>query len=68
MNTGPDFGVSLEPVIIMSPEDITVIPKTSLIKFGPIQISNNEPNWQYRNVFNLGSIWNNGYVFRTHYH
>ena len=46
MNTGPDFGVSLEPVIIMSFEDITVIPNTSQMKFGPIQISKNEPNWQ----------------------
>ena len=66
MNTGPDFGVSLEPVIIMSPEDITITPNTSQIKFGLIQISKNGPNGQYRNVFNLGEFWNNRNVFRTH--
>ena len=50
----------------MSPEHISVIPNLSEIKFGPIQISKNGPNWQYRNVFDLGQIWNNGYVVRTH--
>ena len=41
-------------------------PNRSQIKFGPLRISKNGPNWQYRNVFNLDQIWNNGYVFRTH--
>ena len=50
----------------MSPDDITIIPNFSQIKFGQIRILENGPNWQYRNVFNLGEIWNNGYVFRTH--
>ena len=43
----------------MSPEHILVIPKFSQIKFGPIRISKNGPNWQYINVFNLGEFWNN---------
>ena len=42
----------LEPVISMSHEHISVKPNLSQIKFGPIQISKNRPNWQYRNVFN----------------
>ena len=61
-----NFLTKLEPVISMSPEHISVIPKFSQIKFGPIRISKNGPNWQYRNVFNLGEFWNNRNVFRTH--
>ena len=47
----------------MSPEQISVIPNLARIKFGPYQISKNGLNRQYRNIFNLGQIWNNGYVF-----
>ena len=50
----------------MSPEHISVIPKFSQIKFGPIQISKNGPSWQYRDEFNSGEFWNNRNVFRTH--
>ena len=63
---GQELIYEVEPVISMSPEHISVIPNLSQIKFGPIRISKNGPNWQYRNVFNLGQIWNNRNVFRTH--
>jgi len=55
----------IEPVISMSPDDITVIPNFAQIKSGPIQTSKNGPNWQQRNIFNLSKIWNNGYVVRA---
>ena len=48
-------------------DEITVIPNLSQIKFEPIKISKNGPHWQYRDVSNLGQIWNNGYVVRTRY-
>ena len=58
--------IFLEPVISMSPEHISVIPKFSQIKFGLIWISKNEPNWQYRNVFSLGTFFPNRHLCRTH--
>ena len=57
----------LEPVILMSPEQISVIPNLARIKFGPYQISKNGPNRQYRNIFDLGQIWNNQNLFRTQF-
>ena len=50
----------------MSPEHISVIPKLSQIKSGPIRILKNGPNWQYINVSNLGEFWNKRNVFTTH--
>ena len=60
--------ILLEPVIIMSPAEMTVGPNHSQIKFGPLWISKNGPNWQYRNVFNLGTVWTNRHLCRTHYY
>ena len=56
----------LEPVIRMSPEDITVISKFSQIKYIYVL-----PIWPiFWNLCwpksNLGQIWNESYVFRTH--
>ena len=46
----------LEPVIIMSPAEMTVGPNRSQIKVWPLWISKNGPTWQYRNVFILGTM------------
>ena len=60
--------IFLEPVISMSPEHISVIPNLSQIKY--ISVLPIRPiSWNlYRPKCNLGQIWNNRNVFRTHWY